>query len=137
MLWAEYILKNGLKPKKSGALIVFNSGEEGLGDLKGSKAIMKRYGNSVKQMLSFDGGLDAIVHRAVGSMRWKVTLRTEGGHSYGKFGNPNAIARLSEIICDLYRQQVPHNNCRTTYNVGTIRGGTSVNNDRPGGGDAL
>ena len=127
MLWAEYILKNGLQPKNGSALIVFNSGEEGLGDLKGSKAIMKRYGNAVRRMLSFDGGMDGIVNRAVGSMRWKITLRTEGGHSYARFGNPNAIARMSEIICDLYRQQVPHNNCRTTYNVGTIQGGTSVN----------
>lgn len=127
MLWAEYILENDLKTKNGGALIVFNSCEEGLGDLKGSKAIMKRYGLAVRRMISFDGGMDSIVNRAVGSMRWKITLRTEGGHSYARFGSPNAIARLSEIICDLYRQQVPRNNCRTTYNVGTIRGGTSVN----------
>lgn len=127
MLWAEYIIKNNLKPKKAGVLIVLNSGEEGLGDLKGSKALMKRYDHAVKRMISFDGGMDSIVNRAVGSVRWKVTLRTEGGHSYGKFGNPNAIARLSEIVCELYKQQVPHNNCRTTYNVGTIKGGTSVN----------
>lgn len=127
LLWTEYILRHHLTPREGGVLIVLNSGEEGLGDLKGCKAIMQRYGQNVRRLFSFDGGMSGIVSRAVGSVRWKVTLRTEGGHSYARFGNPNAIARLSEIICALYRQQVPHNNCRTTYNVGTIRGGTSVN----------
>ena len=127
LLWTEYILQNKLKPRQGGVLIVLNSGEEGLGDLKGSKKIMQRYGAYVRRLISFDGGMDGVVNRAVGSVRWKITLRTEGGHSYGRFGSPNAIARMSELVCALYDQQVPHNNCRTTYNVGTIQGGTSVN----------
>ena len=53
---------------------------------------------------------------------------TEGGHSYGKFGNDNAIARLAEIITEIYRIEVPKmEGTKTTYNVGTITGGTSVN----------
>lgn len=127
LLWAEYILERGLQPKEGGVLIVANSGEEGLGDLKGVKALMQRYGQKVKQLVSFDGDLNQIVNRAVGSVRWKVRVKTEGGHSYARFGNPSAIARLSEMVCALYAQPVPQNQCKSTFNVGTISGGTSVN----------
>ena len=64
--------------------------------------------------------------RAVGSKRFRITVRTIGGHSYGAFGNPNAIAQLSELIHELYQVQVPREG-KTTYNVGMISGGTSVN----------
>lgn len=53
-------------------------------------------------------------------------MRTEGGHSYTAFGNHNAIHQLAELICELYQVQVP-TEARTTYNVGTIEGGTTVN----------
>ena len=68
------------------------------------------------------------VKKAVGSHRYKVTVRTEGGHSYGAFGNRNAIHVLSSMICALYTVKVPQvGDSRTTYNVGGISGGTSVN----------
>jgi acetylornithine deacetylase/succinyl-diaminopimelate desuccinylase-like protein len=56
----------------------------------------------------------------------EVTVRTEGGHSYADFGNKNAIAYLARMITTLYAVEVPHTG-RTTYNVGLISGGTSVN----------
>ena len=68
----------------------------------------------------------AIVTKAVGSRRYRVTVKTEGGHSYGKFGAPNAIAQLAQLIARLYEVRVPAIG-KTTYNVGTISGGTSVN----------
>jgi metal-dependent amidase/aminoacylase/carboxypeptidase family protein len=57
-----------------------------------------------------------------------VTVKTEGGHSFGNFGNRNAIHILSTMITSLYSVKVPQEeNSKTTYNVGIISGGTSVN----------
>ncbi len=126
MLWMEYIIKNKLTAK-SGVILALNSGEEGLGNLKGTRKIMETYGNKITEVISFDGGLDHICNCAVGSYRWKITAYTEGGHSYAKFGNKNAIAALSDMISELYTITVPQDGSRTTYNVGLIEGGTSIN----------
>ena len=75
---------------------------------------------------TFDGSLEHLVDEAVGSNRYKVTVRTQGGHSFGNFGRDNAIEKLAGIIEKLYRIQVPEGG-KTTYNVGTISDGTSVN----------
>lgn len=123
---AGYLAEKKLPPKDCGVLLVINSGEEGLGNLKGSKQIMADFGSRVKEFITFDGNATAIVTRAVGSRRYRVTVTTEGGHSYGKFGAPNAIAQLAQFITRLYQVQVPAIG-KTTYNVGTISGGTSVN----------
>lgn len=109
-----------------GLVLVCNSGEEGLGNLKGSRKICETYGKRIQEFYSFDGTLSSMATRAVGSKRFKISARTVGGHSYGSFGNPNAIAQLSELIYDLYKIQVPSEG-KTTYNVGMISGGTSVN----------
>jgi len=66
------------------------------------------------------------VNRAVGSKRYRIEINTEGGHSYGSFGNRNAIAYLASLIDTLYTIKVPPKG-KTTYNVGLISGGTSVN----------
>ena len=123
---AGHIAREKLTPKGCGILLVINSGEEGLGNLKGSRKIMADFGHRVKEFVTFDGNASAIVTKAVGSRRYRVTVRTEGGHSYGKFGAPNAIAQLSQLIARLYEVRVPTIG-KTTYNVGTISGGTSVN----------
>ena len=123
---AGYIAEHKLAPKDCGMLLVINSGEEGLGNLKGSRKIMEDFGSRVKECITFDGNANAIVTKAVGSRRYRVTVTTEGGHSYGKFGAPNAIAQLAQLITRLYELEVPAIG-KTTYNVGTISGGTSVN----------
>lgn len=123
---AGYLAEKKLIPKDCGVLLVINSGEEGLGNLRGSKQIMADFGSRVKEFITFDGNATAIVTKAVGSRRYRVTVTTEGGHSYGKFGAPNAIAQLAQLITRLYQVQVPALG-KTTYNVGTISGGTSVN----------
>jgi len=87
---------------------------------------MEDFGNRVTEFITFDGSVNPIVNWAVGSRRFRVEVRTEGGHSYSKFGNRNAIACLASIIDSLYAVQVPPIG-KTTYNVGTICGGTSVN----------
>ena len=123
---AGHIAREKRTPKGCGILLVINSGEEGLGNLKGSRKIMADFGSRVKEFVTFDGNAAAIVTKAVGSRRYRVTVRTEGGHSYGKFGAPNAIAQLSQLIARLYEVRVPAIG-KTTYNVGTISGGTTVN----------
>lgn len=127
MLCAKYLLTHGLRPQ-SPVLLVFNSCEEGLGNLKGVRQLMADYAGRVREVVSFDLTWETLVHRAVGSERWRVTAATRGGHSYLDFGSPNAIAHLSALIGGLYRQALPTQPGQTTtYNVGTITGGTSVN----------
>ena len=125
LMAAKYVAEH--KPEaNTGVLIIANSCEEGLGNLKGSKQIMKDFAGRVQELISLDGGLDHVVNNAVGSHRMKVTVRAEGGHSYGAFGNTNAIVQMAEIIMRLYEKEVP-TKAKTTYNVGVIEGGTTVN----------
>ena len=125
LMCVKYLLE--YRPVMSaGILFVANSCEEGLGNLKGSKQIYEDYKERIKECISFDGNLDAVVNRAVGSQRYRVSVKTEGGHSYGAFGNDNAIYELARIIQSLYAIQVP-TKANTTYNVGKIEGGTSIN----------
>ena len=127
LLMAKYYLEQKLQPK-GGLLFVCNSCEEGLGNLKGTRKIFADYAGRIKQFISLDSNLDVIADRCVGSHRYNVEVKTQGGHSFGAFGNRNAIAALSEIVGEIYSIQVPkRNESRTTYNVGTISGGTSVN----------
>ena len=78
-------------------------------------------------MISFDVYADRVINKAVGSIRYKVEVFTEGGHSYENFGNRNAIKKISEIIDRLYEFVPLEDGGKTTYNVGLIQGGTSVN----------
>ena len=126
LMAAKYIAQHKPSLTDGGVLLVINSGEEGLGNLKGCRAIMARYGSRVREFVTFDGYAEGIACRAVGSKRYRVEVDTEGGHSYGKFGNRNAIAYLASLIDTLYTVKVPQGG-KTTYNVGTISGGTSVN----------
>lgn len=126
LMMAKYLAEN--KPKTTcGILIAANSGEEGLGNLKGSRALMRTYGERAKQVVSFDGYSYEICNRAVGSARYRLTVRTEGGHSYIDFGKKNAIAYLAQLIQKIYSYELPEDGSKTTYNVGVISGGTSVN----------
>lgn len=107
-----------------GILFVCNSAEEGLGNLHGTRTLFRSYGRRIASFTSFDDILGrGIVSIAVGSERYRIAVRTEGGHSYADFGRPNAIAILSALISRIYQQKADG----ATYNVGTIEGGTSVN----------
>ena len=128
MICARYAAKH-LNCGNTGFLFVANSGEEGLGNLKGTRKIFADYGSRIRELITLDGThLNAIVTDAVGSHRYRITVRTEGGHSFGDFGKANAIHALSSVINALYAIPVPvEGGSRTTYNVGLISGGTSVN----------
>ncbi len=127
MLTAKYFFEN--KIDTHGVLFVCNSGEEGLGNLKGTRAIFSKFGDKITKFISFDSfDLNSASDRCVGSHRYEVEVLTEGGHSWVKFGNKNAIAELSKIINAIYSVNLPKKEGkRVSYNVGEISGGTSVN----------
>ncbi|MDO4405073.1 MAG: M20/M25/M40 family metallo-hydrolase [Atopobiaceae bacterium] len=115
-----------LLPSGLGMLVVANSCEEGLGNLKGTRALFERFGTRIKRYYSLDLYLPGIVSTAVGSHRWQITVQTQGGHSFRDFGRPNAIERLCALIGELYSMQLP-DGIPTTINVGTVEGGTTIN----------
>ena len=125
MEMAGMAIKLGLKPK-TGILFVLNSGEEGLGNLKGTRQLMKDFGDKIKRLYAIDGGMKTVVNDAVGCKRYRISVKTEGGHSFGAFGNRNAIYYAAKMIDTFYSLKVPDIG-KTTYNVGVIEGGTSVN----------
>jgi acetylornithine deacetylase/succinyl-diaminopimelate desuccinylase-like protein len=110
-------------------LFVGNVGEEGEGDLRGAKFLLQKgkYKARIKQMLAIDGGDTAgVTTGGVGSMRYRVTFKGPGGHSYGAFGLVNPAFAMGAAIAKFGRLEVP-SSPKTTYGVGVVRGGTSVN----------
>ena len=103
-------------------------GEEGLGDLRGTKQLLKEtLKDQVDYFISIDGSDPAqIVYHGVGSYRYHVTFKGPGGHSYGAFGLVNPIHALGRAVAKIDEIQVP-SNPKTTFNVGVIGGGTSIN----------
>ncbi len=110
-------------------LFVGTVGEEGEGNLRGVRYLFSegQYANKVDYFLSFDGaGVDRITNQALGSRRYRVTLRSQGGHSWGDFGIPNPVHALGRTISRLSSYPLPKEP-RTTFNVGKVHGGSSVN----------
>jgi len=104
-----------------------NTGEEGLGDLKGMKVFVADVKDRVKALVALEGmKINRIIHTAVGSRRYKITFTARGGHSWGHFPSPSAIHILGRAIADISRLEVP-SDPKTTYNVGVVHGGTTVN----------
>lgn len=127
LLMVKFFIEKNIVPQK-GVMFVCDSCEEGLGNLKGTRQIFKDYEGRIASFISFESSLDNIRDTCVGSHRYEVEVTTEGGHSFGAFGNENAIAKLAEIVSEIYKIEVPViGNSKTTYNVGEISGGTSVN----------
>lgn len=128
MVMAKFFKENKIEVP-GGVLFVANSCEEGLGNLKGTRQLFKDFEGRIKQFFSFDCfALNLASDVCVGSHRYEVEVLTEGGHSWGKFGNANAIAELSKIITEIYSITLPEKEGKkVSYNVGEISGGTSVN----------
>ncbi len=110
-------------------VFIGNVGEEGEGDLRGMRHIFSdpHWSEAIKATLVLDGaGADSIVAEALGSRRFEIVVRGPGGHSWSDFGAPNPIivlARAIERFTQVRVAAVP----KTTFNIGVIRGGTSVN----------
>ena len=127
LLTAKFFIQNNIRPQ-NGFLFVYNSCEEGLGDLKGVRKLMEQYSGRISRFVTYDALLGILHDECVGSHRYEVEVITRGGHSFQDFGVPNAIAELSKIITKIYQITPPMEaDTRTTYNVGIISGGTSVN----------
>jgi len=110
-------------------LFIGNVGEEGEGDLRGMRHIFsqERWKDSIRYSLILDGaGSDTIVAEALGSRRFEIIVRGPGGHSWSDFGMPNPILVLGRAIHAFSQTSLP-SSPKTTFNVGVIRGGTSVN----------
>lgn len=125
MMGAKFLVHHSHQ-LKTGIMIVANSCEEGLGNLKGCKEIFNNYGNRIRAFYSFDCYLSVCTSIPVGSHRYRIQIQTEGGHSYQDFGRDNAIHIAAQIINELYQIELPAEEI-TTYNVGKITGGTTVN----------
>ena len=106
---------------------VADVGEEGLGDLRGMKSLFfDSLKGQIDKFVSVDGTGLGITHIGVGSNRYKVTFKGPGGHSYGAFGMANPIQAMGRAIAKIDALEVP-SQPRTTFNVGRVGGGTSVN----------
>lgn len=110
-------------------LFVGTVGEEGEGNLRGVRHLLTRgrWASKIEAFLSFDGpGVDRITNRALGSRRYRVEISGPGGHSWGDFGLPNPVHALGRAVAKLAGYPLPREP-RTTFNVGRVEGGTSVN----------
>jgi acetylornithine deacetylase/succinyl-diaminopimelate desuccinylase-like protein len=124
ILWALRERKVGTKRD---IWLVANVGEEGLGDLRGMRGVVERFGADVSGYLVLEGlALGHVYHRAIGVKRYRITARTKGGHSWSDYGQPSAVHELAGLVTQLTSISLPRHP-RTTMNVGTIHGGTGVN----------
>lgn len=104
-----------------------NVGEEGLGDLRGMRGVVERFGGDVLGYLVLEGlALGHVYHHAIGVRRYRIAAKTRGGHSWSDYGQPSAVHELAGLVTQLTGIALPRQP-RTTMNVGTIHGGTGVN----------
>jgi acetylornithine deacetylase/succinyl-diaminopimelate desuccinylase-like protein len=116
-------------PNRAPILFIGNVGEEGEGDLRGMRHIFQhpKWSSNIASLLVLDGaGTDTIIAEGLGSRRYEVTIRGHGGHSWSDFGVANPIVGLARVIDRFTRTPAPATP-KTTYNIGIISGGTSVN----------
>jgi tripeptide aminopeptidase len=127
MLGVIQALKDGNVKTPGTITFVADTGEEGLGDLRGTKNL---FADSLKgqidKFISVDGTGLSITNIGVGSYRYRVTFKGPGGHSFGAFGIANPIQAMGRAIAKIDAFEVP-TTPKTTFNVGRVGGGTSVN----------
>jgi acetylornithine deacetylase/succinyl-diaminopimelate desuccinylase-like protein len=129
LLAIAHVLQATRTPTSSPILFIGNVGEEGEGNLRGMRHIFDqpKWFESIGALVALDGaGTDTIIAEGLGSRRYEITIRGAGGHSWSDFGVPNPIIALSRVIARFSRTTVPANP-KTTFNIGTVHGGTSVN----------
>jgi acetylornithine deacetylase/succinyl-diaminopimelate desuccinylase-like protein len=106
---------------------VANVAEEGLGDLRGMKAVVDRFGIQARAYLILEGmAFGHVYHRAVAVQRYRISVQTEGGHAWSDYGQPSAVHELAGLATRIAALSLP-TTPRTTLNVGKIEGGTGVN----------
>lgn len=110
-------------------LFIGNVGEEGEGDLRGMRHVFEqpKWADSIGALVVMDGaGTDTVIAEGLGSRRYEVTVRGTGGHSWSDFGIPNPVVAMARMINRFSETTVPATP-KTTFNIGTVQGGTSVN----------
>ena len=116
-----------LPPPPVDIWLVANCGEEGLGDLLGMRAAVDRLADRLGACIVLEGtGFNRVVHRALASQRYRISVRAPGGHSWSDFGAASAVHVLVQLAAEL-AQLRPPTTPRTTFNIGRISGGASVN----------
>src|SRR6202521_521519 len=127
MLGVIRALKEGNVKTPGTITFVADTGEEGLGDLRGTKNLFNdSLKGQIDKFISVDGTGLGITHIGVGSNRYRVTFKGPGGHSFGAFGMANPIQAMGRAIAKIDAFEVPKEP-KTTFNVGRVGGGTSVN----------
>lgn len=102
-------------------------GEEGLGNLRGMRALVERFGSQVSHYLVIEGmSLGSVYHRGLPARRLRITVSTPGGHSWTHAGQPSATHELVRVAERLLRLPLPARP-RTTVNIGLLEGGTAIN----------
>lgn len=125
LLLAETLQACDLRPQRP-IWFVANVAEEGLGDLKGMRAVVDRFGKTAAYLVLEGGLYGYICHQAIGVRRYRVDVTAPGGHSWGAFGSPSAIHVLGRLIADIDQIELPEDP-KSTYNVGLVEGGTAIN----------
>ncbi len=126
VIWLlEVLVRHGLRPARD-IWFVANVGEEGLGDLNGMRAVVDRFQTEATYIILEGGSFGHVIHRGIGVRRFRVTIKASGGHSWADFGHASAIHTLGHVIAAIDQIAVPIQP-KTTYNVGVVEGGTSIN----------
>ncbi len=110
-------------------LFIGNVGEEGQGDLRGVRYLFNRgpWKDKIKRFITVDGGNNHLISNSgLGSLRYRVTFKGPGGHSWGAFGQVSPAFAMGDAIARFGKLQVPKEP-KVSYNVGVVSGGTSVN----------
>lgn len=106
---------------------VANVCEEGLGNLRGMRAVVDHYADAPAAYIVLEGmGLGVVFHRGLGVQRYKIWVHANGGHSWADYGKPSAIHEIAQVITRITALSLPEKP-RTTLNIGVIHGGTSIN----------
>lgn len=107
--------------------LVANTGEEGLGNLRGMRSLVERFGKDALAYIIIEGmSFGQIYNRGLGVQRYRIQVDTPGGHSWVDYGKPSAVHELAALASRLAGLALPQKP-RTTLNVGVISGGTTVN----------
>lgn len=121
-----YLQRRDAHPLRPRLTVAATVGEEGLGDLRGIRHLMAERAHDFDLMVALDGHLGALIHASVGSKRFEITFSARGGHSWGDFPAPSATHALGEAVFSLGKLPVPELP-HSSYNVGQVWGGSSVN----------
>jgi tripeptide aminopeptidase len=121
------IMRDTKLETRSSILFVADVGEEGEGNLRGVRKLVENYRKQLRYVIALDGAsIDYVTTAALASRRVEITVSGPGGHSWSDFGVPNPIDALARGIALFVKTPAP-DSPRTTFNIGSIEGGTSVN----------